>query len=223
MSVFRDVVGVPANPNFARVVMRGQLATTGGEVKKCYNVFDFRRVVGSVAPVKANIDTIFWTTIAGVLAPATVSRYTVPDRTWRFLDDPSDAEVAFNSAPLAGEQDEGDGYASDSAVYYLFKTGARGRSFKGSKHFGGLCEDDTVNDQLNASGITLWGAVKTNLTTMAVTGLVEGSNTWRLVVVSTLLSDLEAYPAIITGADVTEVQMNLTIGTMGHRRQKTIR
>lgn len=222
MSVFRDVVGVPANPNFFRWTLKGELLTTGGQVKKCLNVFDFKRFSGSAAPDRSAIDGSLWTIIQGHLTAATVARYTVPRRSVRFLDDPTDAEVEYTSTPLTGSQ-EGDGYASDSAVYMLLKTGARGRSFKGSKHFGGLCEDDTINDQLDASGIALWTDVLNDLKTYGITGVAIGANVWKMVVVSTLLSDLEAYPAVITGADISNVLLNLTIGTMGHRRQKTVR
>jgi len=222
MSVHRDVVGTPSTPLFAEWILQGNLATTGGQDKKCLNVFHFHRATGSGTPNEADLDTALWTILKPHLEAATVLRYTVPRRTLRLMDDPSRAAVELTATPLTGTLED-DGYASDSAVYMQLLTGARGRNFLGSKHFGGFSEEDTENDQLDASGITNWGAVKTDLVTFATTGVTSSSGLWNMIVLSQSLSDLEAFPSVFTYADITGVALNLTLGTMGGRRQRTVR
>lgn len=220
--VHRDEVGVPSNPNFFEWILKGNLLTTGGENKACLNVFHFRRFSGSAVPNAGAIEAAIWSSLATPLTAATVSRYTVPLRTLRMMDDPASAAIDYTANPLTGGLEE-EGYASDSAVYMQLVTGARGRNFLGSKHFGGLSEDDAEDDQLDASGVTHWDAVRDVLAGWGTAGATVDGNNWRLVVLSPSLSDLVSYPSVFTSADIASVALNLTIGTMGGRRQRTVR
>jgi len=222
MERFTNVVGTPSTPKFVEAVIRGELLTTGGEIVPCLNVFHFKHHSGPTTTDPLNFLSSFTGGIQAELLAATVARYTLSQTEARFMDSP--AEPVGIQVVEANGDIETDPYASDAAVYMLLRTGYRGRSFKGAKHFGGLAEEDTVADQLDASGIVNWGAVGAVIEDWGVTGLDDGDgNVYKLVVLQPTNSDLQADPSIFTGAVVVDVLLNKTIGTMGRRRQKTIR
>jgi len=217
MAKFVNFVGDAVNEWFANAVILGVLSPDGETPRKCYNTFDFRRTSNSLAFSGASLGAAMKAALMTPLLAATTSLYNPTAIDVRALDDPTDAYVrtAFNNP---GTQDA-DQYAADTAVYLQLLSGIRGRSYNGSKHFGGGSEDNITSGYLNADGVTLWTAMKTLLTTWATTGLTDGiGNVWKLVIVSRTLSNLAATPAIFTGAAITSVLLNKRVGTMGRRR-----
>lgn len=201
------------------VTIKGTLATGGSSVVPAENVFTYRRLT-TVNPFTKNaVNTIFQ---ANVLAPILLAanvRYTPGTVQVRILDDFNDAETVFTAAGVGAIVT--DSYASNAAVYLLYRTALRGRSFRGSKHFAGLSEVDTTDDILTGAGLVRWQTVQA----ACLANLVDANgNTWTPTVLSRKLSQLNALPlATVVANDVTDVLLDLNVGTMRKRRSKTIR
>lgn len=220
-SRFVNDVGTPSNPKYVEVVQRGSVLTTGGEVKPSLNVYHFRRKSTGATFDPTNVVAAIATAIEGTVVNAMNVRYTLTQWECRGMDDPSLATAIQPSGAVG--QVTTDSYDSCSAVYFLIRTGYRGRSYKGSKHYTPLSEEDTVNDQLAGTGLTNWTAVKTMLAGL-ITGVTDtDTNVWYPIILSRELSSLDSNPAIFTGADWNEVLLNKTVGTMRRRKQKTVR
>lgn len=218
MPKYTNEVGDIVNPKYARVIMKGNIATVAPEATvKCYNVFDFRRDNNSPPFDPENLKAAFASALQTPVLSASNEDYILGSYETRQLDDPT-SPLLVSAVGVNGSSDE-DLYASDTAVYMQLKTGYRGRSFMGSKHFGALSEDQVTEGYLNAGGRTAWDAVRDIIQAMGTTGITDDDgNVWRLVVLSQLNSDLEASPAIFTAAQVETVLLNDRIGTMGRRR-----
>jgi len=113
----------------------------------------------------------------------------------------------------------GDRLPMDMAVCFLLRTGARGRNFRGSKHYGPITEADTLRDELTTGKVTSWNAVGT-----AISGLLSVTGgSLRPVVFSASLSQTRTNPTTLIGEDITAALLNKNIGTMRRRREKTVR
>jgi len=217
MAKFVNQVGDVAAPYFIEIVTRGTFTPTASPAKNIVSVWNFRRLTNSLLFDPTDIAAVFVTDWNASYLAIANSLYAQEQIECRGMDDPT-AAVAVDVAPGNGGE-ESDAYAGDDAVYFQLRTGYRGRSFFGSKHLCGASESDVVNGYLSGGGVTAWTTVKTQLETWTTTGLVDSAgNAWKLIVLSRVLSDLEANPSIFTGADVTEVLLNKRIGTMGRRR-----
>jgi len=201
------------------VTIKGTLATGGSSVVAAENLFTYRRLT-TVNPVtKTALNTVFQADVLAKILLAANVRYTPGTVQIRCLDDFNDAETVFTAAGVGAIAT--DSYASVGAVYMLYRTALRGRSFRGSKHFAGLNEADTTDDILTGAGLTRWQAVRD----ACLANLVDANgNTWTPTVVSRTLSQLNALPlALVVANDVTDVLLDLNVGTMRRRRSKTIR
>lgn len=223
--LFRDFLGDVDNPYFIEVILRGTLLDNQERAIPCLNVFHFRRLVNTENFSPVNICSAFETAFKTSLLAATNVRYTMDQIECRGMDDPA-AATAINPVGEAGTiGNAASAYTAANAVYILLRTGFRGKSFKGSKHFGGLDEAHVTQDELNATGEGLWANVMDVLTGWVSPGLSDADgNAWKLCIISPTLSSLGPtdIPAIFTGADVATAVLNLTVGTMRHRKEKTI-
>lgn len=146
-------------------------------------------------------------------------RYTPGSLQIRILDDYNDNEEIFSVAGVGAIGT--DSMPSDDAVYFLFRTPLRGRSYRGSKHFGPLSEEDTTDDLLTGAGLARWQTLQTAL---GATLTDANGNVWQPHVLSRKLSNLAALPvATVVANQVTSVLLDLNIGTMRKRRSKTVR
>lgn len=218
MSKFTNEVGSLTNPKFVEVALVTDVTVgAANTVIRTYNVFDFRRLTNSTAGSLANVRTKFWADLDGPLLAAMADSCQVIKTTSRWLDDPTSLEEETSLGAFGTVEEEV--YASDTAAYMQLKSGYRGRSYNGAKHFVGPAETQILNGYLNGGGITLWDAVRDVLSGWGTAGFTDaGGDTWFLSIVSRLLSDLEASPAVFTGATVSSILLNNRIGTMGRRR-----
>ena len=197
----------------------GTLATGGSSVTPAQNLFTYRRLATTAPFTKTAVNTIFQTNVITPLLAATNVRYTPTNLSIRVLDDFNDAEAIF--AVAGNGAIATDSYASNAAVYMLYRTALRGRSFRGSKHFAGLSEVDTTADILTGAGLVRWQALQTACLGVLVDA---NGNTWVPTVLSRKLSQLNALPlATVVANDVIDVLLDLNVGTMRKRRSKTIR
>jgi hypothetical protein len=202
----------------AEIIVFGTNDAAGSNATPCQNVFHYRRnsIVNPIS--KPNLNTVFQANVLTPILAASNARYKPNNVTIRMINDPLDAPQAFaaGGAGAIGTDSE----PSDDAVYMLLRTAVRGRSFFGSKHFGGTSEVDTTGDILTGAGLARWVVVKTAIGN----NLVDASpNTWTPFVFSRFLSTMGIFALNVVGADVTAVLLDLNIGTMRRRRSRTVR
>jgi hypothetical protein len=113
----------------------------------------------------------------------------------------------------------GDWLPSFNAATLQLRTGLRGKSYRGSKHFGTIAESDTTNDELTSGALTRWAT----MITAYLAGITDSDgNTWLPIVWSRLLSNMSSVPTVIVANQVTSCRINKTLGYMRHRKQKTV-
>lgn len=208
----------PALISVAEVITFGHAAAGGSNITPSLNNFCFRR--GSTVPVldKTALKNIFVTNVLTPLLAAMNVRYTCDYLTVRWVDDALDVPLSFAIA-LPGAIAT-DSLPSDDAVYYLYRTGLRGRNYRGAKHFGPASEVDTTADVLTGAGLARWQTVQTAL---AASNTDANGNVWAPAVLSRSLSQLRTNPTTVVANNVQQVLLDLNIGTMRHRRSRTVR
>lgn len=202
----------------AEVVILGKSTTGGSSETPSINVFNFKRTTNVGALSKAALNTIFQANILAPLLAAANVRYTPQTVAIRWIDDALDGPQLFAAAGNGAIAT--DSLPSDAAIYYLYRTALRGRSYRGSKHFSPGSEVDTTNDLLTGAGLARWATLKTALATPLTDA---NANIWQAAVVSRLLSQLVTNPTTVVSNFVTEVLLDLNVGTMRKRRSKTVR
>jgi len=210
---------IPAVNQLAfQIVIQGQSAAAGSNAKSSYNVFNYRRASGVPAITKAALNTAFQANVIPAILAAMNARYSPLNLTIRCLNDALDAPQSFAVAGAGAIAT--DSLPSDAAIYFLFRTSLRGRNYRGSKHFGPASEIDTTGDVLTGAGLARWQTVQTAL---ALNFVDANANTWIPQVVSTTLSNLVTNPTNVVTNDVTQVLLDLNVGTMRRRRARTVR
>lgn len=221
MGAYRNVTGNPAIPMFLEIVLYCPITMANGNVHNNTNVFHF--VQTSIVPAVetlASLQAAFLSALETQLEAALPITYANGKVKARFMDDPT---FAYNTP--SGDVDgavTGDRATNFNAVTIQVNTDARGRNFRGSKHFGPIAESQTTLDALNAGAITLWGDVVNGLYNLMAGGLAGASTTWAWIVLSQTLSDLEANPCVFTYAWVNAALLNTTVGTMRRRKERPV-
>jgi len=225
MSLFRNFVGDVTNPFFVEFIIRGSALATGGQTKPLLNVFHFRRLTNSSPLSLTGLMTTLNSTWQDPLLACLNARYTLDQLELRPMDDPAAATLVEPVGASGNLGNAASAYDLLSAVVYQLKTGARGRNFKGSKHFSALDESQVTGDELTAAAVTATWDALTAAFAACIAGQSDGAgNTFFPIVLSQELSSLGPtdIPGIFTGADVSSVILNLTIGTMRRRKEKTV-
>lgn len=212
---------IPANQiTVAEVQMQGNVAAGGSNNRAADFVFHFRRTSVTAPVTKTALETIFQSQIALPIVAALNARFQQTANTVRWVNDALDAPVPVSRAVVGGVA--GDGMPTTQSVFILMRTGLRGRSFRGSKHFFPLSEADTTTpnaDILNAAALALWA---TAITAMGTPMVDANGNTWVLTILSRKLSKLTANPTTVVTNDVTLLLLNKRIGKMRHRAVKSV-
>lgn len=217
---FQNVAGTPTEPQFAEIVLKGHSIQSDTLERPFVNILHFKRTLNvSNSDESALFDAL--DTALSATFMAALSEFYVGDFTRvRFMDDPMRAaiEVASLGNGLV-EDDRAPNF--DAVVTRKICGGARGRSFKGSNHWGPIAESSTTKDRLSIAGAIVWSAFNDALNGIAQDGLsASGGDLWKLIVLSPTLSNLTANPSVFTGAYVTETLLNLRIGSMNRRKEK---
>jgi hypothetical protein len=201
------------------LVVRGTSPTTGSGGKAILNVFHYRYSSGGAGPDTAsNLASQWLTSVWANIVSLLSIDYTGVEVDFRRLDD-AEEQYGVGTTPGSGTQAL-PRMPIDLALVYLLRSKTRGKSFRGSKHFGPIAQAHVTKDEINAAGITAWSAVAGYLTTSVTT---PGGQVYIPVIVSKTLSTLKTNPTTIIGADVTAALQNKTIGTMRGRREATVR
>lgn len=199
-----------------RLQVRGTALSTGElRVKTIYNTYDFvtAAIVGS--PSKAGILAAFKAAILTPLAACLSVSYVKNAVDIRYIDDPLDPYQTFIDGVNGGVT--GDSLPSVNNVTIQLKSGVRGRTWMGSKHFGPIAESHTTLDYLNSTAIALWAAFQTAY----LAGFTDASGTvWKPFIVSQYYSVFNPTTAAVVGVNVTSTIVNAYLGIMRKRAQE---
>jgi len=215
--------GVPAMPispaliTTAEVSLVGRIGAGGSTTVNTRFVFHYRRT-GTANPLaKAPLDTIFQANIAAPIIAMLNVRWTQLTNEVRWIDDAQDQAEPFTHVNVGAIA--GDCLNSQAAVFVLFRTGLRGRSYKGGKHFGPFSETDVGNDILLAPALA---RVQTVATALIAPLVDSNANTWNLTVLSRNLSKLDKNPTTVVKNDVNLIKINQRIGRMNSRQVESV-
>lgn len=215
---------MPIAPNLitvAEVVLRG-ISTAGGSSAKNINlVFHYRRVAVAVNATKAALDVVFQASVAVPFIAALNARFTQGATFIRWMNDAQDAYASFAHAVVGGVA--GDSMPDHEAAFLLYRTGLRGRSYRGSKHLGPMSEADTTagsDDIFNAAALARLATASAG----AILALTDTTpNTWNPCVLSRVPpAQYLVNPTNVVTNDAISVSINKRVGTMRHRRVASI-
>lgn len=210
---------IPDNQKLvAEISHLGTSAAGGGAVKNFANVYHFRR--GAVVGVfdSTVIANEFIASMVPNICAALNVDYVTTGVTVRCLNDALDPPVTVADATagaIAGER-----LPDYNAVMILMRSAARGRNYRGRKHYGPIAESDSQDDVLVAAAVTRFTTIMTTLGA----GMTDANgNFWSQVVCSKTLSQLTVNPTNVVYQDVTQYLLNKSLGTMRRRKIATVR
>lgn len=215
---FVNVLGTPATPLFAEYVLQEYVADANGNSSNFVNVLHYQNSVPGVVTTETVLMTAIRTVLNAVLPSALSVTSLGKTSKLRFMDSPVSGYVA-GTTYTAGNV-TGDRLPTFNAAVNRLTTGVRGRNYRGSKHWGPLAESQTTLDELNSGALAFYAAVAGALWNGGAGFATSGGGLWKLVVLSSVLSDFTASPAVFTGAVVTGVTTNKEVGTMRRRKEK---
>ena len=207
---------ITASP-VAEVIILGTQTAGGSAATPCGNVFYYRlsAIVGGLN--KAQLNTIFQTTVIVPLLAAANVCYAPNTVRIRMIDNATDPAVDFAAAGLGAIATDSE--PSLDAVVCVMKSAFRGRVFRGFKHFGGSSEVDTLRDILVGAGLARWQTVRNTLFAPLVDA---GGNTWTPFIFSRYQAQIKVNPTVVRGSDCTAATLNLTISHMKKRKARTV-
>jgi hypothetical protein len=212
---------IPSNQVTHVEVIVNSLSAAGGSNSRFWaSVFHFRRTNTALAISKTQVDTAFQAAIATPMFAALNITLTQQNNSLRWLNDALDAPQ-FVTHALVGAI-TGDRMMTADSAFILLRTGVRGKSYRGSKHLGPMSESDTTtgtDDVFNAAALTRLAAVASAI----LAGFTDaGGNVWVPSVVSRKLSQLTKNPTTMIANDVVATAVNKRVGTMRHRKVKSV-
>lgn len=201
----------------AEINVQGLIAAAGSNSIQTNFIFHYRRTTVAVAPNKANLKTAFLAAILGTtIGPALNNTWTAQFIRIRFPNDAQDMYTDFSDSTTGSIT--GDRMASEDSAYMRYRTNLRGKSYRGSKHFGPMSESDSTSgseDLFNAACLTRLAAINTAL----LTPLTDSDgNIWNFAILSRKLSQLKTNPTTVVINDVTAAAVNKRVGSMLGRK-----
>lgn len=213
-------VGVPS---YVEIVMQGLIAAAGSNTVRTANVWHYRKSVAGVLVNKTGLDAAF----RASLLPASVvarlnSRWSGVAITYRWLDDSNDAPQSFPLVATGGIVT--DSLPTDNAVTIQLNSNQRGKSGRGSKHYGPVSESDTTGDVLTGGALTAWQAIRDLHPALFADA---AGNTWVPCIISRQQNGFPVgqyltNPTTVVSYDVTAAKLNATLGTMRRRKVRTV-
>lgn len=213
---------IPSNQiRVAEIIMNATVAA-GGSSNRISNIpFHYRRDTVAVAPSKTNLETQFNTVVAAAILLAVQQDYVQTSNSVRWVDDATDPPFYISRAGTGAIAT--DRMPTDMAAFILLTTALKGRSYRGGKHFFPIAESHTTagaSDVLNATAITLYNAI---VAALLVPLVDSDGNTWRLQVLSRKApAQYKTNPTNVIVNQVTTARLNKRIGSMTHRKVKSI-
>lgn len=212
---------IPLNQvRVAEVSLKGLIDAGGSNSVNTNFVFHFRRTAVSVNPTKAALNTIFQSAISAKVALALNAKWSASLNDIRWVNDAEDAYVSFSNTDVGAVT--GDRLDTFTAAYLLFRTGLRGRNFRGSKHLAPMSESDVTTpdeDIWNSGALTRLAAINTAL----LAGMTDSTgNNWVFTILARKLSTTRTNPTNVITNDVTSALVNKRTGSMIRRKVKSV-
>lgn len=208
---------------YIEIVMKAVMQANGGGSRNIANVFHYRKSVTGSAFNKANIESQFQTIVGAKVLLAANQDYVQAGTSVRLIDDLTDPPVTFTETGVGAIAT--DRMPDYNTVVVQLKTGLKGKSGRGSKHFAGVAEAQTTGDILTGTGPTVWGAVRDACA--AVLNDSDG-NTWVPIINSHRPPAVWFQPpgpvvtAVVVSNDITSAVLNLSLGIMKRRKVRTV-
>ena len=204
----------------AEIIMQGLIASGGSNAVPTQFIFQYRRTSTAVAPDKAALATAFQTAVGIPIIAMLNARWSEQFVSVRWINDALDQALPFTNVNVGGVA--GDSLASHVAGFMLFRTGIKGRSYRGGKHFGPFSEADVTtagDDVFNAAAIVRL----TSTATALATSIVDSTpNTWKLCIYSRVLSQSRTNPTTIVANDVATILINKRVANMKRRQVNSV-
>jgi hypothetical protein len=211
---------VPANvatPQCLEIVCTCLVAESDASTQEVVNVYHLFPASVLTAPVDhVAIGNAFMTILNGALPACLSVDYSATFATVRMLDDPTALAISLN-APTAGTV-TGDRLPSFNSVSVDLFTSARGRCFRGRKHYAPIAESQTLLDELTAGAIANYDTL-VGFFTPGTTYSDGGGNYYALGVLSRTNSVLVGPSPSFTYSIVESAVASPRLGTMKRRKQ----
>jgi hypothetical protein len=201
--------------------MSGLISSGGSNAINTQFVFHYRRTATAVNPTKTALATSFQAGPAVPIIAMLNARWAEKTVSVRWMDDPLDQAVPFanvNPGAIAG-----DCMPSHVAVFVLYRTGLKGKRYRGGKHFGPFSESDATAAGDDILNVAAQGRLATTILALAAPITDATTNTWNPCVYSRSISSplLEPIASIATN-DVTTILYNKRFGNMKRRQVKSV-
>ena len=198
----------------------GAVAAGGSTSKQFIMTTHWRRTALVLAPSKSQIDTAYQAAVVVPMCAALNNRYTQLRNRVRCINDAADGYVDFSHAVVGAIA--GDGMTLSQSAFVLGRTGLRGQANLAKKHLAPMSEADATagtDDVFNAAALA-------RLATFAAAWLVgftdAGGSVWVPCVLAKSLSTTATNPTFIRAPDLISTAVNKRIGTMVHRKPKSV-
>jgi hypothetical protein len=207
---------MPPLHNLACIQVRGHSTGADPRSPNIQNVYFYSRSVLTNNPSKSALYAAFVTSVVTPIYPLLSVAYVMDGIDIRWFDDALDPFQTFVSSNTPGAV-TGDFVPSLMNVTVRLGTGIRGRSYRGSKHYGPIGKSATLADKLSAAAITAW--------TTAIAGLIAPitdatPNTWSPVILSRQPPyQFKVNPTAGTFNTVTTALLDADLGRMKRRGQ----
>lgn len=215
-------LNIPADPvnfNVIECIQDAVVTETNGTSRRFLNVWHMGRASGSAPPNLTTLHTNIRNTLLGQIEPTLSDQYAANVGLIRPLDDPTNPGLELTPYWASGTEN-GDRYASFGAWTMEVVTGLRGRCFRGRKHFGPVPEDLTIKDEIDPATLATFNNAVGAFG--ALLGVGDGSGgTWNMSVLSRKNSILTGPSIVLTWADITVPTLQVRLGTMRHRKERT--
>lgn len=212
---------LPANQiTQIEIVVNGVVGAGGSNSRPAQVVYHFRRN-NTVQPLsKSNISIAFQAAFVAPMLAALNARYTQQNNAIRWLNDIEDPYAFFtNSNPGAIT---GDSMPTDQAAFLLLRTTLRGKFARGSKHFFPFSEADTTSGTDDIFNAACLARLATLATALQTTFADANTNIWTHAVLSKKRSNFRVQPATVVTNDVAACLVNKRVGSMKHRKVKSV-
>lgn len=217
MGAFVNVPADLANAVMLEVVVTAHAPQADASSQEIVNVYHLARNGGG--PGSPNLLTVGNAVISvlnGVLPAVLSVDYTDATATIRMLDDPT--ALAIDLTAVLDGTVAGDCLPTFNAVSMDIITDARGRCFRGRKHYGPIAEASQQEGELVAGAVTDWVTAQTAI--QGLTAISDGAgNTYALCVLSRINSNLIGPGVYFTYAKMTSCSVSERLGTMKRRKE----
>jgi hypothetical protein len=147
-------------------------------------------------------------------------RLTLANIMCRIINDAQDAFATTTDNHVGAIA--GDSMPTGNAAFLYFKTGVRGRAYRGGKHLFPMSESDTTTGTDDVWNVTALANLAAAATAFASSFTDSGGDTYVPFLLSRKYSQLKTNATTVTGADVNAIAVAKRVGSMIHRKVKSL-